>query len=169
MGMYTGIRFKGVVKERFRKGFDVIAIDGNWGDFDDEYFEEFSKIGRSCFIPKGSLSYMPDEWEQNVLDENGNVILEPWDYPKKKDVDEFERSYDEQTGKWIFQCSLKNYESEIEQFFELVPYFIESIEYLEYFYEEWEYSKKYELIDGKVIRTSDKFIKYGDDELLLGC
>jgi hypothetical protein len=55
MGMYTGIRFKGTVAEKFRKGFEVIAIDGEWDNFDDEYFDEFSdNNSRSGFIPRGA-------------------------------------------------------------------------------------------------------------------
>lgn len=42
----------------------------------------------------------------------------------------------------------------------MVPYFIEEVEHAEVFYEEWRYSKRYELIDGKMLMTDDKFIEY---------
>lgn len=149
MGMYTGIRFKGTVAERFRKGFEVIAMEGEWDNFDDEYFDEFSdNNSRSSFIPRGGLYYMPKQWETGTC-------------PNEVATDGFERSYNEETGYWTFQCSLKNYGCEIEQFFELLPYFIESIEHLEYFYEEDDYSQRYELVNREVIRTNVEFIKYG--------
>lgn len=152
MGMYTGIRFKGFVKPELRKAMETIAMDGSWDESDISEFKEFGHIGRSSFIPCGSLAYMPDEWE-----------AEPYDkYGCGTPTDGFERTYDEETGYWAFQCSLKNYESEIESFFDLIPFFIEKIEHLEYFYEEWDYSTKYELINGKVICTDEKFIKYND-------
>lgn len=162
MGMYTGIRFKGTIYERFRKGFGVIAMDGKWENFDDEYFEEFSKLGRSGFIPCGSLAYMPDEWEEDYINANGEREIDFGSYYKQVATDGFERSYNEETGYWTFQCSLKNYESEIEQFFDLIPYFVESIEHIEYFYEEFEYSRKYELIDRKVVLANNKFIAYNE-------
>ncbi len=30
MGMYTGIRFKGYVKSKFRDDFEKIALNGEW-------------------------------------------------------------------------------------------------------------------------------------------
>ncbi len=85
---------------------------------------------------------MPDKWEIDVFDNN------------------FDRAYNKNTGRWTFQCSLKNYDNTIEKFLEIVPYFIEEVEYAEVFYEEWHYSKRYELIDGKMLMTDDKFIEY---------
>ena len=85
---------------------------------------------------------MPDKWDIEVFDNN------------------FDRTYNEKTGKWTFQCSLKNYNNTIEKFLEIVPYFIEEVEHVEVFYEEWRYSKKYELVDGKMLMTNDKFIEY---------
>ena len=150
MGMYTGIRFKGIVKPQLRKGFDIIAIDGDWELHEDEKFQEFSKISRASFIPCGSLAYMPNEWGQDMIfDENHNYT---GDAP---DTDGFERTYDEQTGRWTFQCSLKNYDDTIEEFFKLLPYFIESIEHLEYLYEEWETSIMYELSGGKIVKQKE--------------
>ena len=142
MGMYTGLKFKGIVKEKFRKNFEDIALYGDWEESDDEIFRQFGKVSRSGFIPCGGLAYMPDKWEIEVFDNN------------------FDRTYDEKTGRWTFQCSLKNYDNTIEKFLEIVPYFIEELEYVEVFYEEWRYSKRYELMDGKILMTNDKFIEY---------
>lgn len=152
MGMYTGIRFKGYVKPEYRKAMETIAIDGSWNESDIQEFAEFGQIGRSSFIPCGSLSYMPDEWEGAPYNK----------YHDGVPTDGFERTYNAGTGYWTFQCSLKNYESEIESFFGLIPLFIEKIEHLEYFYEEWDYSSRYDLYNGMVFKIDNKFIKYND-------
>jgi hypothetical protein len=151
MGMYTGIRFKGYVKPKYRKVFENIAMNGSWNESEDKVFKKYGQIGRSGFIPCGCLSYMPDEWESEPFDEYGDGTP----------TDGFERTWNEETGYWTFQCSLKNYEDEIEEWFKIIPYFIEKIEYLEYFYEEWTYSKQYDLVDDEVKLINDKFKKYG--------
>ena len=173
MGMYTGLRFKGVVKEEFRKGFACCALYGDWDLSENPKLRQFGEdVGRSGFIPCGSLAYMPDEWEKDYVDENGNKHpeyeqdigrpIEEVYFLRQTPTDGFDRTWNEETGYWTFQCSLKNYESEIEAFFELLPYFIESVEHCEYFYEEDEWSYRYELIDGKMVMTSDRFIQYYD-------
>jgi len=156
MGMYTGIRFKGYVKKDFRDSFEQIALEGDWENSNNSTFRDFGKISRSKFIPCGCLSYMPDEWE--VYDESLKGTNKY--YSSAKDADGFERTWNKETGYWTFQCSLKNYESEIEEWFKIVPYFIEKIEHLEYFYEEWEYSDQYNLIDGEIKLVNEEFIKY---------
>lgn len=152
MGMYTGIRFKGYVKPEFRKEMSNIALTGDWNESTVPEFAEFGKIRRSSFIPCGALAYMPDEWEQAPYNE----------YHDGVPTDGFDRTYDEETGYWTFQCSLKNYEDEIESFFELIPFFIEKIEHLEYFYEEWDWSSRYDLYNGMVFKIDSHFVKYND-------
>ena len=105
-------------------------MDGEWDKSTDPVFKKFGEIFRASFIPCGMLSYMP--WRDN----------DP----------EFKRAWDASTGRWVFQCSLKNYENEIEQWFEILPYFIEKIDHLEYLYEEDDASTMYGLVDGKVVR-----------------
>ena len=165
MGMYTGLRFKGVVKKELRCGFKDIALKGDWELHADIKFKSFGQeFDRAGFIPCGALAYMPDEWEKDYINDQGEREIEFATYYKQVATDGFDRYYNEETGEWVFQCSLKNYESEIENFLLLLPYFIESIEHCEYFYEEDIWSQKYELIDGKVKETSDKFIQYGYEE-----
>ena len=147
MGDYTGIRFKGYVKEQFRDMFGVIALEGDWGKSNDCVFNRFGAVRRSSFIPCGCLSYMPDEWEVD-----------------NQDTDGFQRTWNKETGYWTFQCSLKNYEDTIEKWFEILPYFIEKIEHLEYFFESWTYSKQYDLINNEVVKINDKFEKYGYED-----
>ena len=128
--MYTGLRFIGTVKPEFRESFETIGEYGWWDDSDDLEFRTFGHDDRASFIPCGSLCYMPDKWD---------------------DCDEFEKSYNKETGKWTFKCSLKNYENTIEKFIELIPYFIEIVDYCEVLYEEWETSRMYELRDGEMV------------------
>lgn len=158
MGPYTGIRFKGFIKPKFKKGFEIIAINGEWEKHVDPIIKSFGNIGESCFIPNGSLSYMPKSWETKP-DSSVEIYSKEW-FESMKPTDGFETSYDEKTGYWTFQCSLKNHEDEIESFFEILPHFVESIEHLECFCEDWKYSKKYELKNDKIVKINDKFIKY---------
>jgi hypothetical protein len=140
MGNYTGLRFKGVIKKEFRKDFEPIAMEGAWDvAIKDSKFLDFSCDFRASFIPCGALCYMPGSWETD---------------------DVIERTYDQNTGLWTFQCSLKNYGETIENFLEMVPYFIESVEYCEVLYEEWSHSARYELVKGKMIITDEFFKKY---------
>ena len=147
MGMYTGLRFKGVVKPEFRADFESIALRGEWSGSKDAKLAEFSAVERCSFIPCGSLSYMPSSWEEG----------KGWSAPA---TDGFERTYNLQSGYWAFQCSLKNYEDTIEAFLQLLPYFIESVEHVEVFYEEWDWSERYDMVDGKMQRVTDKFVRY---------
>ena len=147
MGMYTGLRFKGVVKKQFREEFESIALSGYWEDAKDKKISNFANYSRASFIPCGALTYMPDEWE----DGDG------------KAADGFERTYNKENGVWTFQCSLNNSENTIGGFFALLPYFIESVEHCEVFYEEWIYSEKYELIENAIVLTNGQYIKYGYD------
>jgi hypothetical protein len=85
----------------------------------------------------------------------------PWD----EDDEEFSRSYDAATGAWVFQCSLKDYNDTIAMFLEMVPYFMESVEFCEVLYETWAWSTSYELVDGEMmIEATDKFIQYAEVE-----
>lgn len=145
--MYTGIRFKGYVKPEFRKEFSKIATSGEWGSAETNFFCNFGEISRSGFIPCGMLCCMPDEWEEG-------------DYPNEKGTDGFDLTYNENSGYWAFQCSLKNYEDEIECFFNMVPKFIDKVEHLEYYYEAWSFSKRYDILDGKVKMVDAQFIEY---------
>lgn len=160
MGMYTGIRFKGYVKPEFRKDFESIAKMGEWEESEIDIFKKFGQLGRASFIPCGSLAYMPDSWEK--YNDNFEKYSSEW-FDSARDTDGFNITYDKETGYWTFQCSLKNYGSEIEQWFKIVPHFIEKINHLEYFYEEWTHSKKYDLVDGKIKCVNDKFIQYKEE------
>lgn len=137
-GVNTGLRFKGVVKQDFRLNFNLIATSGDWLSHPDPAFNEFGKIRSSVKIPTGYLEHMPGEWE---------------------DDEEYLNHYDSHSGVWTFQCSTNNYDQEIEHFFKLLPHFIESVQMIEVFPEEDDYSYRYDLIDGEV-KLVDECYKY---------
>lgn len=150
MGDYTGLRFKGIVKKEFRDNFEEIAMRGEWASSSDKVLHAFGNYSRASFIPCGVLTYMPDEWEQAPYDEYGNGVA----------TDGFERSYDNKTGRWTFQCSLKNYADTIEHFFKIVPYFIEKVDVAEVYFERAEYSCLYKLQNGEMILEDSKYRNY---------
>lgn len=120
MGNYYSLWFKGTVKEKYRKNFESIGLEGEWEFSPIPSFREFAqKDSRAGFIPCGALACAPESWET----------------PSGESTDGFERSYDSHTGYWVFQCSVKTL-CTIKSFFEMVPEFMESIEYSEWSYEE---------------------------------
>lgn len=130
MGMYTGFRADVIVKPEYREMISAImgCGDYHWRDFVEQFpfLAEFSKMGRHNFIPFGSLCYMPEEWDFNQ---------------------QFQRKFDQHTGRWTFSCSLKNYESEIELFCNSVLSVIAESGCFEMLYEEWECEKRYGIED----------------------
>ena len=118
MGDYTGLRFRGVVKERYRKDFERALSNDVWeymaNIYDEPVWREWAEYSRSSFIPFGAICYIP--W----LDEDP----------------EWQRSFDAETGEWVFQCSLKNYLSTIEKFWtEVVPEMMERVDHFETWFE----------------------------------
>lgn len=151
MGMYTGLRFKGIVKPEYREMIKEINDGADWSDFAEKFpfLTNYASLDRAEFIPRGSLAYMPDSWEEGK-------------FPNQEATDGFERNIDLKTGYWTFQCSLKNYNQEIQQFFsEVLLEIIDSVDHIEYYYEEWARSKFYELKDGKIVNSDRKGILYG--------
>jgi len=127
MANSTNIRFKGYVKPKFRKDFSLIALTGDWKDSNVEAFKKFGELfSRASMIPCG-IGYDSD-WERI----GGDSIS-------------FENSYNEETGHYIFQCSLIYYDDTVGAFMELVPYFIEKIEHFECFDDSFESSWLYDL------------------------
>jgi len=153
MGMYTGIRFKGYIKPEYRSTFEPIAMRGDWVNSKDTTFSEFGMLRRARHIPCGPLEYMPSEWEVKSSDEKHS-------FPISRATEGFERTWDEVSGYWVFQTSLKNYEGEIESWLNILPYFIEEICHLEIYYELWEYSQRYTLICNEVILQDEKYRRY---------
>lgn len=97
---------------------------------------------------------MPDEWETDDKD-----------WKARTPTDGFDTKFDEDAAIWSFQCSLKNYEGEIESFFEIVvPEIVDSVIHMEYYYEEWSRSTFYELFDDKVVESGREGIQYEEDD-----
>ena len=143
MGMYTGLRFKGIVKKEFINEIKTLFDKQDWNDCSHPKLKEFGEFERSNYIPFGGLSYMPDCWEGKPYDET-----KPWICPA---TDGFEKKFNEITGYWSFQCSLKNYGSELEYFIEeIIPLICEKVFHCEYLYEEDTVSTMYELVEGEI-------------------
>lgn len=158
MGMYTGLRLRAIVKPEYRTMVNGVMDQADeardWFDFIEEFpfMEQFSSLGRNMFIPFGGLSYMPDEWDDD------NYVA----------AGVFRRQFNEETGFWAFNCSLKNYDSEIQVFLETVANVIlESSEHIEVLYEEWERGELYE-VQGNAIEyigeTEHHYRENTDDE-----
>lgn len=149
MGMYTGLRFRGHVKPEYRQMiYNIMHRDMEWEDFitDFPFISDYAELPRACMIPFGGLAYMPDEWE------DANNIL----------TSSFKQQFDMETGYWAFQCSLKNYDSEIDIFIAtVIPIICESTDWIEDFYEEWHESSRYKLMDEKIVELEG--IKYYEE------
>lgn len=163
MGMYTGLRCKVIIKDQYRALIEKMMSERlDWKELDSglDFIEVFSRGFRANFIPYGSLSYMPDEWEDTPKKEDGS-----YDWIDATATDGFNREFNKETGYWSFQCSLKNYENDIEKFMDLILENIaEKIVHLEKYYEEQVYSERYDFIDGKIKCIDTMFNKYGYDE-----
>lgn len=153
MGMYTGLRIKVTVKEEYRLMIEDINDGARWRDYviDFPFLSDYSQQGKAEFIPSGMLCYMPNSWEEGK-------------FPNQLPTDGFDRNIDMQTGEWTFQCSLKNYNSEIEQFLnEVLVNIIADAKHIEYFYEDYKVSRMFDFIDGKIIENHSGGIRYESD------
>lgn len=152
MGMYTGLRCKVIIKPEFREEMQRLSENHyEWSESNYDFMRKYGEDDRATFIPCGALAYMPSSWEEGPFGGSGFG---------GKATDGFERNFDPETGYWSFQCSLKNYEDTIENFMEnVLTRIVEKVIHLEYYYEEWDSSIMYDIIDGKVVQL-DKGIIY---------
>lgn len=151
MGMYTGLRFKAIIKKEYRKDIKQLMNDFDecWGSCENEVLKSFEIISRSSFIPFGSLCNMPDCWENPDNEEA---------------TDGFERYFNEATGLLCFQCSLKNYNNTIEYFINNIASLIcEELIHCEVLYEEFSTSTLYEL-NSNEIKELGYGIEYSDED-----
>ncbi|WP_252249156.1 hypothetical protein [Clostridium sp. VAP23] len=156
MGMYTGFRFKGIIKAEYRGDISRMLDGCDWSECVSPVLQNFDKVDRSHFIPFGTICYMPDSWEEDTgeKDKYGEIL---------KAAHGFERYFNKDTGLLCFQCSLKNYESTIEYFIEkIIPVICDELIHCEDLYEEWEVSSLYELKDGYVNKL-DYGIRYYEE------
>lgn len=135
MGMYTGLRARVTIKPEFRELLEFLNqlnAEGytsyEWSDAATQFpqypwLAEWAQVGRCNFIPRGAVCYL--DWDDNY------------------------RKYDPATGVWEFCCSLKNYQSEIETFFELVfSKIVEAVDFCETQYECDEEPTAWQLVPG---------------------
>ena len=130
MGNYTGLRVNGIVKPEYNDLVENIhSRRYRWSDFNNiEVIKNFSDLPRASMIPNGTSAYMPIDWE----DEGNSFIKE--------------------TGRWNFQCSLKDYNDEIAYFIDyIIPELFIFTDKIEVLYEDWEDSKFYKLQNGVTI------------------
>ena len=137
MGMYTGLRLKSTVKKEYSQDINSLINnemneDFDWLDCTNMVFKEFGKLPRASLVPLGMLAYMP------------------WDEYDK----DFTKGYNKETRELSTQCSLKNYDGELEYFLKIIPIFCESVKNCELLYEEWVNSELYELIGDNMVKTS---------------
>lgn len=134
MGEYTALAIKGIVKEEFRKFTDAL-IGGNWISVPDPKFQEFARVSRADFIPRGHSCYFNSE------------------YCTFADVDceQGDPFYIEETGEYNVFCSLKNYDKTIQEFFKLIPHFMQECSIIRTRYNGYDSPIcKYELVDNEV-------------------
>ena len=49
MGMYTGLRFKGIIKKQYRREISIMFNKGDWESCETPILKEFSKKSRSSY------------------------------------------------------------------------------------------------------------------------
>ena len=84
----------------------------------------------------------------------------PWEY----DGDTSYNGFNKDTGELNFQCSLKNYEGEIQAFLNIIPNFTEVLYHCEVLYEEWLTGNLYEIQDKElvlIVKATDNLDEYG--------
>jgi hypothetical protein len=136
MGMYTSVRFKGIIKPEYSDGFEDIALNGKWEKSKHDIFKKFGKLERASFIPCGGV--VGCCWTGDKGPEN---------YTSKI----FNRLYDEDSRFWQFECSVKNQDRIVQSFMQMIPEFVQELYHFEEMYEESEYSTLYELKNGILI------------------
>lgn len=155
MGMYTGLRFKAVIKEEFREAIKEFMEEGLDWDQMKAYYPSLEPLtvmegySRGDFIPHGSVELTA--WEiKDATSKFGYRTPSEW-----------LRNYDEKTGIRTFQCSLKNYDSTIDYFLENVAAkIVEEVIHIETLYEGDRYGTFYKLENEELIRYENKEIDY---------
>lgn len=150
MGMYTGFRFKGIIKKEYREDIKKALNDFKevWKNCEHEELKKFYEVDYSSFIPFGALCYMPNCWEESDSEEATNG---------------FEQYFNEKNGLLCFQCSLKDDET-IEYFIEkIIPIICKKLIHCEELYEQSNVSDLYEL-KGGILKKLDYGIRYREED-----
>lgn len=142
MGMYTGIRFVGMLKKDYIDDIEELidSVDSkmDWIKFAEKYpfAKEFSSLPRAQFIPFGAMTYNEDKFGttfSNIV--TGDDGSDPYGYRETL----------------VFQCDFKNYDDEIECFLETVATNLCDKFVAEKWYEENAFPRVY-LYDGKDLK-----------------
>lgn len=136
MSLYTGIRFKGVVNKDYRSTFKDIALYGIWEIYDFEPFTSF--------------------WRDNDRHAAIRIKGAPFLWSKWEKCDDFKEGWDTESGYWSFQTMVNHGEELIDDFMNLLPELMESVEYLEILCECEDRSSIYKMQDGKLIHCGYK-------------
>lgn len=147
MGMYTGLRFKGIIKEDYKEDFKKIFTPHDYED--QEVFGWIDSKHPDLFL-FGTKS------RASSVRNTRNLAYMPWE-------DDGDTSYDgfnENTGELNFQCSIKNYESELEAFIKIIPNFTKELLHCEFLYEEWQSGRFYKLVEGEILLIQKEVCLY---------
>ena len=99
--MYTTVKCSAVVHPNYRQCIKTLFDSHSWKEVEKQYpgvISTKSLVGRASTIPFCTSAYIPESWN------NGEQC----------------HYYNETNGNWLFICSLKNYENDIEVFIENV-------------------------------------------------
>jgi hypothetical protein len=148
MDMHTSLRCKVIIKDEFRKEFEMLnANNFDWSLSTIEFIKKFSDFPRNKFIPNGVFSSRPNHWMQAPYDKFGVGVP----------TNGFERNFDVETGLWSFQCSLKDNDSTIDEFIaKILTKVAEEIIHLELFHPDIDNNIHYSFKDDGTI---DSFLK----------
>jgi hypothetical protein len=150
MGMYTSLKVSGKIKpelipavremiEKYRTADREQTINSIWMYSNNPKVRNYGlAVGRASFIPNGAVT----SYYRCESDDPKSVFY----HEKRFDIAD--------DGSWNFVCSLKNYEWEIQDWFEQVVPEIFSEFVAGYHYEEWESPEYYHLEDGTVMGIS---------------
>lgn len=142
MGMFTGLRFVGMLKNEYIDDFEelISSVESkmDWIKFAEKYpfAKEFSSLPRADFIPFGAMAYNEDKFGitfSNII--SGDDGSDP--YAGRETL--------------VFQCDFKNYDSEIQCFLETIGTNVCDKFVAEMWYEEDAFPRVY-LYDGKELK-----------------
>lgn len=122
MGMYTGLMVSVTIKPEYRQAIAHLHEVQQWAMLPPGSLpgmKLWQDVRRCNFIPWGALCYMPEDF--------GN---------RPAGIEDSFSEFDPETGLWRFACSLKNYESEIEEFMNFLISLISHVDYAWSLYEE---------------------------------
>lgn len=115
MSFYYSMRVKGTIKKELREIFEPIALEGKWKESPDPVLRGFGE-------EEEVTRYIP--------------LFDPFG-PKRWDDHPWPRSYNKETGEWIFETSVNGHGCYFPFWEEeILPYCFEKIEHYEFYMED---------------------------------